>query len=79
MLLFENSPIHTSALTMRLLNYLRVPTVFSAPASFKCLPGEPVFGVLKKKTYDIDQIDEDVAAKKRDKKRKIKKTQRFST
>ena len=34
-------------MTQRLLAYLRIPTVFTAPASYSVLPVENIFGYIK--------------------------------
>jgi hypothetical protein len=50
----DNNSSHTSQVTRRVLQYLRVPVCFTAPASFACLPVERAFGILRSKEYDLE-------------------------
>ena len=76
-LLLDNSPIHTSDHVVRLLSYLKVPTMFTAPASNRALPVEHVFGILKSQDVDIDKPDGAVDSETRKTTNKSKKSERF--
>lgn len=43
----DNCPAHTSAVSLMALAHLGVPLMFTAPASYKALPVEAIFGLLK--------------------------------
>ena len=47
LLLLDNCPSHKTALTMKTLEQLDVPVIFSGPASFKAIPVEGMFGAIK--------------------------------
>ena len=47
MLLLDNCPSHKTSLTMNTLERLNMPVLFSAPASFKAIPVEGMFGAIK--------------------------------
>lgn len=45
--LMDNAKSHKSAISKRVIEYLNMPTVFTAPGSMTCLPVEKVFGIVK--------------------------------
>ena len=47
MILIDNCPSHKTSMTLKTLAKLDVPVLFSAPASFKAIPVEGVFGAIK--------------------------------
>lgn len=51
-LLLDNCPSHKTSNVTKLLNTLKVPTLFSAPASFLVAPVERFFGALKSVDYE---------------------------
>ena len=50
-LLLDNSPIHTAALTRKILDSHAVPTIFTGPASYDSLPVESIFASLKQQNF----------------------------
>ncbi len=46
-LVLDNCPSHKTSATLKLLEQLRFPTVFSAPASYAAIPVEELFGKIK--------------------------------
>ena len=52
MFLLDNCPIHKTALAVDILNRLNIPTIFSAPASYKAIPVEELFGAIKLKDFN---------------------------
>ena len=43
----ENCPSHKSEITIKTLRALKIPKIFTAPASFKAVPVEALFAALK--------------------------------
>ena len=58
--LMDNAKSHKSELSRSVINYLRIPTIFSAPGSMTCLPVEKVFGLLKLQIIDRSHSDENM-------------------
>ena len=52
----DNCPAHASEISMRVLTFLRVPLMFTAPASYAALPVEGIFAGLK--ALDLEQIED---------------------
>ena len=46
-ILIDNMAAHKTPMALRLFEKLNVPIMFSAPASYRCLPVELTFGYLK--------------------------------
>ena len=46
-LLMDNCPSHKSEITLKILRALKIPTIFTASASFKAVPVEALFAALK--------------------------------
>ena len=52
--LMDNAKSHKSETSKRVINHLRMPTVFTAPGSMTCLPVEKVFGIIKLKHINTE-------------------------
>ena len=50
----DNCPAHASEISIRVLTFLKVPLMFTAPASYAALPVEGIFAGLK--ALDLEQI-----------------------
>ena len=46
-ILLDNCPSHKTQMMMKKLDQLDAPIIFSAPASFKAIPIEGIFGAIK--------------------------------
>jgi len=55
-LLLDNCASHKTAMTRRLLTKLKVPTLFSAPASYTVCPVERFFGAMKRLDFDRREL-----------------------
>ena len=51
-ILIDNCPAHSSAITAKMLSHMGVPIMFSAPASYAALPVEGVFKIVKARDLD---------------------------
>jgi transposase len=54
-LLMDNSATHKTQTVTRLIDLLKIPTLFSAPASYLVAPIERVFGALKQKDFESEE------------------------
>lgn len=54
--LLDNARVHTSKATTRVINFLQIPTCFTAPNSYPVLPIERIFGMLKSHKYNLPQL-----------------------
>jgi len=57
-LLLDNCPSHKTYVTKKILKILKVPVIFSAPASFYSAPVELAFAALKQKNFDDTSPDQ---------------------
>ena len=61
-IMMDNCQKHTSKHTKRVIRKLKLPTLFSAPASFICLPVEGFFAAIKKHKFDLNEIKKEMVA-----------------
>jgi hypothetical protein len=59
------------------LSYFGIPTIFSAPASYLCLPIERELGILKSKFHDIDRHSRKITYVLPEARRGVTVTQKF--
>jgi hypothetical protein len=52
----ENCPSHKTPNAIKLINSLKIPTLFSAPASYLVAPIERLFGALKSFEFDRKEL-----------------------
>ena len=62
----DNMSTHKTMQTVRLFKALRMPYLFSAPASFLAIPIESVFKYLKLTDFREMQLDESVRVRNHD-------------
>ena len=53
-MVLDNCPAHASSISIKVLAYLKVPLMFTAPASYAALFVEGIFALLK--AVDFEQI-----------------------
>jgi transposase len=56
----DNCPSHTSRNVKKVIKHLSIPALFTAPASFVCLPVEGFFAAIKGKEHNLEKISKDL-------------------
>ncbi len=51
----DNCPSHKTQDTLYLLSVLKIPTIFTAPASYLAVPIEGLFAAIKQKDFERDE------------------------
>ena len=54
MVLMDNARVHKSQMSMSVIDFIRMPTIFTGPGSMTCSPVERTFGTIKLQDIDID-------------------------
>jgi hypothetical protein len=60
--LLDNSPVHTCGATSRVIEALKIPTIFTGPASYACLPVERIFAAVKQKFAQPERKTDELIA-----------------
>ena len=74
--MLDNCPSHKTDLVRKMIRKLRIPTIYSAPASFLAIPVEGVFGAIKQKNF-LNEPDPDIQTLRELEVRKLTNKQRL--